>query len=95
MKALHVFTIPGTAEAFFDGQFAYLSRHGHDITVAASEKPSDSFTARNHVKSKTFSIARRIAPLEVLKTIAALRREIRQNGYDIVIGHTPKVQWWQ
>lgn len=90
MRALHVFTIPGTAEAFFDGQFAYLSEHGHDITVAANEKLNDSFSARNHVKSKTFSIARRIAPLEDLRTIAALRREIRQSGYDIVVGHTPK-----
>lgn len=90
MKVLHVFTLSGTAEAFFDGQFGYLSRCGHKITVAAGDDLNPDFAVRNHVGGIRFLIERRISPLADIRSIWFLRRLIRKEGFDVVVGHTPK-----
>lgn len=90
MKVLHVFTIPATAEAFFDQQFGYLSENGHRITVIADAPLDQGFCRRNNIESSTAPIARKISPVSDLKAIAALRRKIRLTDYDVVVGHTPK-----
>lgn len=90
MKILHVFTIPATAETFFDRQFGYLAENGHQITVIANAPLDPDFCRRNKVDSETAPIARRISPLSDLKAIAAIRRKIIRENYDTVVGHTPK-----
>lgn len=90
MKALHIFTIPITAEAFFDGQFAYLTENNHAITVASNSALSNDFCIRNHVKSKILPIVRSINPFADIKTILTLWSDIKRYKYDVVVGHTPK-----
>lgn len=90
MKILHVFTLPTTAEAFFDGQFAYLSENGYEITIIANSKINEDFSNRNRVRSKVISISRAISPISDIKSIIALWREIKRSNYDAVFGHTPK-----
>ncbi len=90
MKVLHVFTIPATAEAFFDQQFGYLVQNGHNITVVANAPLAPEFCARNKVTSKTAPIARRISFTSDIKAITLLVKEIRRSHYDVVVGHTPK-----
>lgn len=90
MKILHIFTLPNTAEGFFDNQFGYLSRNGHEITVVANSELSDEFCSRNQVRSKTAPIARKISLTSDIKAIFSLYREIRRGKYEAVVGHTPK-----
>lgn len=90
MKILHVFTLASTAQAFFDGQFAYLSDAGYDIHLVASTEPSREFCQRNKVTFHQIPVARRVDIKADIKAIKALRKLIKQERFDAVIGHTPK-----
>lgn len=90
MKILNVFTLSATAEAFFGGQFKYLSDAGHDIWVISSSEAPAEFVKANGVTSRQFDIRRSISPFADLRTIVALRSFIRREKFDAVIGHTPK-----
>lgn len=90
MKILQVFTLPTTAEAFFDGQFAFLKEKGYEITVMANSKLKEEFSNRNHVGSKVLAISRSISPIADLKAIVVLVKEIKHSNYEAVFGHTPK-----
>lgn len=90
MKILNIFTISTTPEAFFDGQFKYLSNAGNDIwVVSSSEEPVD-FVKDNSVTYRQFDIRRSISPVADLKTIAELISFIHREQFDVVVGHTPK-----
>lgn len=90
MKILNIFTISTTPEAFFDGQFKYLSNAGNDIwVVSSSEEPVD-FIKDNSVTYRQFDIRRSISPFADLRTIAKLISFIRRENFDVVVGHTPK-----
>jgi len=91
MKVLHVFTLATTAEAFFDGQFKYLSEHGHDITLACSDSVNIvEFAKRNNIKYVPVKIARTLSLAADVKAIKQLVRLIKQGKFDVVVGHTPK-----
>lgn len=90
MKQLHVFTLATTAESFFDGEFGYLADNGHEITVVANSQANEIFCRRNKIKAKQLAIARAIAPIADLRSIKAIIKEIKENNYDVVVGHTPK-----
>ncbi len=91
MKILHVFTLATTAESFFDGQFKFLSEHGHDITLACSDSVSiTGFAKQNNIKYVPVKIARTLSLVSDVKAIKQLVRLIRQEKFDIVVGHTPK-----
>lgn len=91
MKILHVFTILGTAKSFFDGQFKYLADEGgYEIHVVSDSEPDEDFNKKNGVKYHRISIARRIDLRADMKTITDLRRLIKKEKYDAIIGHTPK-----
>lgn len=90
MKVLHVFTISTTAEAFFDGQFAYLTDAGYDLHMVASDKPSKDFCERNGITFHKVDVARRVDIKADLKTISALRQLIKREKFDAIFGHTPK-----
>jgi len=90
MKILHVFTLATTAEAFFDGQFRYLSDAGYNIIFIAATNPAKDFCERNSVDFHRVDIARRIDILADIKSIRELTSYIKSGHFDAVIGHTPK-----
>lgn len=90
MKILNVFTLATTAEAFFDGQFKYLTDGGYDLWLASSSEEPTDFVKANSVTYRQFDIRRSISPFADLRTIAALRNFIRSERFDAVVGHTPK-----
>lgn len=89
-KILHVFTLPTTAETFFDGQFRYLAEKGQDIWVVSSDGLPEDFATRNQLTYRSLDIQRCIAPFADIKTIRDLISFIRKEQFDAVVGHTPK-----
>lgn len=91
MKVLHVFTLATTAEAFFDGQFKYLTDNGHKITLVCSFNSSIvEFAKRNNIKYIPVEIPRTISSKNDLNAISKLIKIIKENTFDAVVGHTPK-----
>ena len=90
MKLIHVFSIFGTAESFFEGQYRYLTEKGYDIVVVSS--PSDhteDFCKRNGVRFVPLNIPRSVSPMAIAKAVKALRGLIKAESADAVFGHTP------
>lgn len=91
MKVLHVFSVFGTANTFFDGQFAYLSRHGYRLHLVCSEAAGmGDFIRRNKIEYRAVEISRSITPLKDLKAIWQVCKYIHEKHIDVVVGHTPK-----
>ena len=90
MKILHVFTLAGTAQAFFDGQFRNLAECGYELHLAASPDNVGKFCERNLVKYYPVEIKRQIDIIADLKAIRELILIIRDEKFDAVFGHTPK-----
>ncbi len=91
MKVLHVFTLATTAESFFDGQFKYLSEHGHDITLVCSRSGSiENFASRNLIKYHPIEVSRTLSLYKDLKSLRQLVNFIKTERFDVVVGHTPK-----
>lgn len=90
MKIIHVFSIFGTAESFFDGQFRYLTEQGYEIVVVSSDAPNTSeFCSRNGVRFVPVNMPRSVSPLAIAKAVKRLCLLIRQEKADAVFGHTP------
>lgn len=90
MKLIHVFSIFGTAESFFDGQFEYLVNQGYEIIVVSSDSPLvDAFCRRNGVRFVPLCIPRSVSPNAIAKAVKALCSLIRTEKADAVFGHTP------
>ncbi|MBP0612952.1 glycosyltransferase [Chryseobacterium sp. cx-311] len=90
-RILHVFSIIGTAEAFFDGQFRYLYDHGFEVNIICS--PSEriaAFAKKNFTQYAEIEISRSIKPLTDLRSILKICKYIRKNRIGTVVGHTPK-----
>lgn len=90
MKSLHVFTVISTPISFFDEQFKFLSTHGQQICVISSSEEDSTFSERNSITYRQIDIKRKISPFSDVKVIVSLVRLIRQEKFDIVVGHTPK-----
>ena len=90
MKSLHVFTVISTPISFFDEQFKFLSTHGQQICVVSSSEEDSIFSERNSTTYRQIDIKRKISPFSDVKVIVSLVRLIRQEKFDIVVGHTPK-----
>lgn len=90
MKLIHVFSIFGTAESFFDGQFKYLTDQGYEIVVVSSDAPNtDAFCRRNGVRFVPVNIPRSVSPNAIVKAVKSLCYLIRKEKADAVFGHTP------
>lgn len=90
MKLIHVFSIFGTAESFFDGQFKYLTAQGYEIVVVSSDAPNtDAFCKRNGVRFVPLNIPRSISPMAIVKAVKSICSLIRKEKADAVFGHTP------
>lgn len=90
MKLIHVFSIFGTAESFFDGQFKYLTDQGYEIVVVSSDAPNtDAFCKRNGVRFVPLNIPRSVSPMAIVKVVKSICSLIRKEKADAVFGHTP------
>lgn len=90
MKLIHVFSIFGTAESFFDGQFKYLTDQGYEIVVVSSEAPNtDAFCKRNGVRFVPLNIPRSVSLMAIVKAVKSICSLIRKEKADAVFGHTP------
>lgn len=90
MKLIHVFSIFGTAESFFDGQFKYLTDQGYEIVVVSSDAPNtDAFCKRNGVRFVPLNIPRSVSPVAITKAVKSICSLIRKENADAVFGHTP------
>lgn len=90
MKLIHVFSIFGTAESFFDGQFKYLIDQGYEIVVVSSDAPNtDAFCKRNGVRFVPLNIPRSVLPMAIVKAVKSICSLIRKEKADAVFGHTP------
>ena len=90
MKLIHVFSIFGTAESFFDGQFKYLTDKGYEIVVVSSDAPNtDAFCRRNGVRFVPLNIPRSVSPMAIVKAVKSICSLIRKENADAVFGHTP------
>lgn len=90
MKLIHVFSIFGTAESFFDGQFKYLTDQGYEIVVVSSNAPNtDAFCKRNGVRFVPLNIPRSVSPMAIVKAVKSICSLIRKEKADAVFGHTP------
>lgn len=90
MKLIHVFSVFGTAESFFDGQFKYLTDKGYEIVVVSSDAPNtDAFCRRNGVRFVPVKIPRSVSPNAIVKAVKSLYSLIRNENVDAVFGHTP------
>lgn len=90
MKLIHVFSIFGTAESFFDGQFKYLTDQRYEIVVVSSDAPNtDAFCKRNGVRFVPLNIPRSVSPMAIAKAVKSICSLIRKEKADAVFGHTP------
>lgn len=90
MKLIHVFSIFGTAESFFDGQFKYLTDQGYEIVVVSSDAPNtDAFCKRNGVRFVPLNIPRSVSTMAIVKAVKSICSLIRKEKADAVFGHTP------
>lgn len=90
MKLIHVFSIFGTAESFFDGQFKYLTDQEYEIVVVSSDAPNtDAFCKRNGVRFVPLNIPRSVSPMAIVKAVKSICSLIRKEKADAVFGHTP------
>lgn len=90
MTLIHVFSIFGTAESFFDGQFKYLTDQGYEIVVVSSDAPNtDAFCKRNGVRFVPLNIPRSVSPMAIVKAVKSICSLIRKEKADAVFGHTP------
>ena len=90
MKLIHIFTVFGTAESFFDGQFKYLVSQGYDIILMSSDSPKAlAFAERNNIRFIPVNIPRSLSPKSIIKAVRLIRMIIKQEKPDAVFGHTP------
>lgn len=90
MKQIHIFTVFTTPEAFFDGQFKYLSDQGEKIILVSSfTERAVSFAKRNGIRFVPIEMPRAMAPRAILKAIRTIIQLIKQEKPNAVFGHTP------
>lgn len=90
MKQIHIFTVFTTPEAFFDGQFKYLSDQGEKIILVSSfTERAVSFAKRNSIRFVPIEMPRAMAPRAILKAIRTIIQLIKQEKPNAVFGHTP------
>lgn len=89
-RILHVFTLLCTAKSFFDGQFRYISEHGFEQYLSASDTVDEEFCHRNNISYHRLPLARRIDIKSDIKAVCSAVRYIRSQRIEVVVGHTPK-----
>jgi glycosyltransferase involved in cell wall biosynthesis len=90
MKLLHVTTVPMSL-IFLRGQVGYMKARGFRVHVLSSPGPElPAFAAAEGVGASAVEMPRRITPLQDLRALAGIVREMRRVRPDVVHAHTPK-----
>lgn len=90
-KVLHVVNISFVIPYYIGDQFDYFQEKGYEFYVACT--PSEhllTYAAEKKFTPVPTNILRAINILEDIKSILKLKRLIKQENIDFVIGHTPK-----
>ncbi|OBS13155.1 hypothetical protein ATE49_13905 [Elizabethkingia miricola] len=91
-RILHVVSVSFSLPYFIGEQFTYFRRKT-DYTFYVACSPSEELSDLSEELQFTkvpLPINRAISPIQDLKAIFLLRKFIRENKIDIVVGHTPK-----
>lgn len=90
MKQIHIFTVFITPEAFFDGQFKYLTDQGDEIILVSSDHENARALAdRNNIRFIPVEMPRALSPVAIIKAINNISAIIQRETPDVVFGHTP------
>jgi len=91
MKILHVVNIPFVIPYYLGNQIPFFTSKGHSVFIACSphEKLKE-YSQKWGFNSLSVHIKRNISPIDDLLAILKIRKYIKDNEIDIVIGHTPK-----
>ena len=91
MNILHVVNIPFVIPYFLGEQLNHFSEKGYREFIACS--PSEDLSRYAELYNFSYTevdITRQISLLKDLKAIWHIRKYIRRNKIDVVVGHTPK-----
>lgn len=90
VRVVHVFTVP-LSLMFLRGQVAFMRERGHEVIAVTAPGPElDAFGVREGVRVHAVPMARRITPMEDLRSLRQLVHLFRELRPDIVHAHTPK-----
>jgi glycosyltransferase involved in cell wall biosynthesis len=90
MKILHVTTVPITL-FFFSGHFAFLRHNGVELGLVSSPDPAlEQVATQAQATAFPVAMARQPAPLQDLRSLAALTAIFRRERPDIIHATTPK-----
>ena len=90
VRLVHITTVPETL-SFLTGQVGYMQSQGFEVFAISSPGPRlQAFAAQEHVSCRAVAMTRRISPLDDLRSLLKLWRELRRIRPAIVHGHTPK-----
>jgi glycosyltransferase involved in cell wall biosynthesis len=88
---LHVVNSYFAVPYFIGGQFRYFKDKGHQIHLICPEsKYLDDYSKEMGFVYKNIEIARTYSILKDLKAFISIRKYIKCNNFDIIVGHTPK-----
>lgn len=90
LRLLHVITAPDSL-IFFDGQLAFMKRHGFEISMIVSPGPAvDEFSRREGVRIYPVTMPRRMSPVQDAVALGQVYHTIREMEPDVVHAHTAK-----
>ncbi len=90
-KILNVVSVFFSVPFFFGDQFKYFKEKGYEIHLICSpSKKLEKYANSQGVNFKEFVILRKFSVFQDIKTVFAIYKYIKQNNFDIVVGHTPK-----
>jgi glycosyltransferase involved in cell wall biosynthesis len=91
IRLVHITTLPQTAASFLQGQLAWLSRHGYEVTLVSS--PGSQLAEFAHdegIDWHELPMTRQITPRHDVQSVRQLARFLHQRNPQIVHSHTPK-----
>jgi glycosyltransferase involved in cell wall biosynthesis len=90
LRLVHITTVPETL-SFLTGQVGYMQSQGFEVFAISSPGARlQAFAAQEHVTCRAVAMTRRISPLDDLRSLLKMWRELRRIRPAIVHGHTPK-----
>lgn len=91
MNILHVVNIYFVLPYFIGNQFKHFRKKGYNMHVACSHSEHlEAYAEEQGFRYIETPVNRSISIKEDLRSIQAIRKFIRQNRIDVVVGHTPK-----
>lgn len=89
-RLLRITTVPMSLHLLLQGQFRFMREQGFDVVTMSSQGREIEDVVRDGTRHIVIPLTRKITPLQDLKCLWLMVREIRQLKPDIVHTHTPK-----